>query len=75
VDVIAGSCGQPLLHVRMFVRSVVIEHQMDVEARIDRLLDSTQKSQQLLMPMPGLALADDCSPGRNGRIGWVRPSA
>jgi hypothetical protein len=34
---------------------------MDVEARIDRLLDTTQISPKLLMPMPRLALADDCS--------------
>ena len=43
------------------MRSVAIEHQMDVEARVDRLHDSTQKSQKLLIPITGLALADDYS--------------
>jgi len=45
----------------MLVRSVVIEHQMDIEASVDRLIDTTQKSKKLLIPMPRLALADDCS--------------
>lgn len=39
MDVIVGPHRQPLLHRRVFMRSVVIEHEMDWQTGIDRLID------------------------------------
>jgi len=58
VDVIARSCRQPLLHFGMFVRAVIVENQMDLHARVNGLVDPVEKPQELLVPVPRLALSD-----------------
>ena len=42
----------------MFVGSVIVEDQMNRQFRLDRLVDPFEKVQELLMPVPWLALAD-----------------
>src|ERR1700722_15215770 len=58
MDVVARSRGQPLLPFRGFVGSVVIQNQMDFQARLHRLVDAVEKLQELLMPVPSLAFPD-----------------
>src|SRR5580658_10721869 len=58
---IARPRRQPFLHLGMFVRSVVIQNHVDVQRRIDALVDAIQESQKLLMTMTRLALGDDRS--------------
>ena len=58
MDVIARTRCQPLLHFRVFVGSVVIQNQMDFQARLHGLIDPVEKLQKLLMPVPGLAFPD-----------------
>ena len=43
MDVIARLHGEPLLHRWVFMRSVVVEHEMDLQTRIDRLIDPIQE--------------------------------
>src|SRR5882757_6362161 len=42
----------------MFVGSVVIEHEVNVESGIDELINTVEESQKLLTTMPRLAFAD-----------------
>ena len=44
MNVIAGSLRQPLLHRRVFMGSVVVEHEMNLQTGIDRLIDPIQES-------------------------------
>ena len=41
------------------MRSIVVEDEVDVEGRIGRRLDAVEKTQELLMPVFGMALSDD----------------
>ena len=43
MDVITWPCRQPLLHLRVFVGSVVIQDQMDVQASLYAIVDPVQK--------------------------------
>ena len=58
MDVITRSCCQPLLNFQVFVGSVVIQNQMDFQARLHGLVDPVEKPQELPMPVPGLAYPD-----------------
>ncbi len=55
--------------------SVVVQNEMNVQARVNGLLDAVEESEKLLMPMPRLALADDRAlqnvPGGKQRCGPV----
>ena len=42
----------------MLVGSIVIQNQMDFKARLDELVDSVEKPQELLMPVPRLSFSD-----------------
>lgn len=59
VHVIPRVFGQPCLDLRVLMRSVVIDDQMHVKFRRNRLINVLQKGQKLLMPMTRLALCDD----------------
>src|SRR5579863_10780580 len=52
---------QPFLHLGMFMGSVVVQNHVDVQRRIDPLVDAIQEAQKLLMTMAWLALGDDRS--------------
>ena len=43
MDVIAGPYSQPLLHRGVFMRSVVVEHEMDLQRGIDELIDPIEE--------------------------------
>ena len=58
VEMEARMFREPGLHLGRLVRSVVIEHEMDVEWRSHAAVDPTQEADELLRAMPGLALAD-----------------
>ena len=58
MDVIVRSRRQPLLHLRVFVGSVVIQNQMDFQTRLYGLVNPVEKPQKLQMPVPGLAFPD-----------------
>jgi len=61
VHVVTRPCWQPTFHFRLFVSSIVVEHQMNRQLSIDRLVDPIKKVQELLMPMPRLAFANHSS--------------
>jgi len=65
VQRITRSPGQSLLHLWMLVGSVVIEHQMDVQSRINGLINATEEAQELLVRVAGMAL------GNNGPLKHV----
>ncbi len=54
----AGMTGEPLSHLRMFVRCVVIENDMNDFAGRHLRLDSVEKASELLMPVPLHAAAN-----------------
>ncbi len=57
MDVIPRPCGQPLLHFRMLVRSIVVEDEMNIEISGDGVVYPLQKTEKLLMPVSRLAFA------------------
>ena len=59
---------QPGPHGRMFMRAVVVQNEVEVEARGERAVELAKKLQELLMPMPAVALADDL-PGQHVQRG------
>lgn len=58
VRVIARSCGQPVFHCGMLVGAIVIQDQMDLQIRLNGLVDPVEKSQKLLIPVPRQTFAD-----------------
>src|SRR5438876_3059815 len=50
---------QPSLHVRLFMSSIVVHDQMELESRGKLPIQPAQESQPLLMAMPGVAFTDD----------------
>ena len=50
---------QPGPHVRMLVSGVVVADQVDLQTAGNVALDRAQEREELLVPMPGWALADD----------------
>jgi hypothetical protein len=63
VQMKARPTREPGLHSRMFVRAVVIGDQVHVELFGNTAFNVTQKAQELLMPMPRLALSNDTAIG------------
>src|SRR5271170_5487960 len=49
---------QPRLHVRRFMRAVVVHHQVQLQRRGKLSVQAAQKFQPLLMPMAAVALAN-----------------
>lgn len=49
---------QPPLHLRRFMRPVIVHDQMDRQARLHRLLHLLQKTQELLMPVPAVTFTN-----------------
>src|SRR5690349_2009314 len=58
VQMIAPPRCQPLLHRWMLVGSVVIEHRVDVQSRINGLINATEEAQELLVTVAGMALGN-----------------
>lgn len=58
MHVIAWPFGQPFLYLRVFVCSIVIQYEMDIEFGLDRPLNPIEKPEKLLMPVACLALTD-----------------
>ena len=58
VDVIAGVACQPLSHFAHLVRTVVVHDQVNVKATREILLDLIEKTQELLMAVASVAIAD-----------------
>ena len=50
---------QPGLHLGVFVRTVVIQHQMELQLFGKLVVQSAQESQKLLLAMPRKALTND----------------
>src|SRR5450759_1956732 len=50
---------EPSLHLGMLVRAIVVHHQVQGHLARKLLVQTAQKFQKLLMPMPLVALADD----------------
>src|SRR3954447_9203620 len=61
VQMIARPPCQPLLHLWMFVGPVATEHQVDVQSRINGLINATEEAQKLLVTVAGMALGNDGS--------------
>ena len=49
---------QPRLHVRLFMRAVVVHHQVQLQLRGKLSVQAAQKFQPLLMPMAAVALSN-----------------
>ena len=58
VQMVARPLGQPALHRNVLVRGVVVQHQMDVQVRRHLLVDQPPEREELLAPVPRLALDD-----------------
>nr|SPD49175.1 protein of unknown function [Cupriavidus taiwanensis] len=64
VHVTARAFGQPCLDLGMLVSGVVVRDHVDVQFCWNGLVNVVQKRDELLVPMPGLALRNDL--GRRG---------
>jgi hypothetical protein len=51
--------GEPCLHLRRFVRPVVVEHEMQIEVLLHASVDPPQEADELFRPVTRLAFADD----------------
>ena len=58
VEVDAWVLLEPVLHIGMLVGGVVVQDEVEFEVGIGLLLDSPQKTQELLMPVARQALMD-----------------
>lgn len=52
---------EPSLHIRMLVRPVVIQDEMEQDLAWELPVEGTQEAEELLIPMPLIAAADDLS--------------
>ena len=59
VHLIAGVIGEPLFDVRVLVGSVVVKDQVHGQARIGFRIHLVQEADELLVPVPGLAVANN----------------
>ena len=53
--------GQPVAHLGLLVGAVVVEHDVDQLAGRHRALEGIEEAQELLMPVPLHAAADDAA--------------
>src|SRR5512133_4348143 len=58
VDVIARVTRQPRSHLADPVRAVIVHDQVDVKTAGEIGIDVVEESQELLMPVPAVAIAD-----------------
>jgi len=63
VDVITRVSCQPCSHLFHLVRTVVVQHQVDVQATGEVRIDVIEKPQKLLMPVLPVTIADVDSAG------------
>jgi len=63
--------GEPLLHLWVFVRSVVVENQVDRQAGVSRRVNLFQEADELLVPVPRLAVSNHLT-RRNVQCGKQR---
>ncbi len=68
VNVVARVSREPLLHFRMFVRSVVVENQVNGQTAISRRIDLLEEAYKFLVPMLRLAVSNHLS-GNNVQRG------
>ena len=55
---VAGPLSEPFFQLRVLMRPVVIQHEMNIQIRFDGRVDLIQETKKLLMTVFGLALAD-----------------
>jgi hypothetical protein len=67
VQMPAGTGRQLCFDLRVLVRRVVIDDQLDVEIRAHRGFDRAQEAERFLMPVPRLALIAAAQMGRTAR--------
>ena len=60
---VAAPLGQPALHRVMLVRGVVVQLQIDVQMCRHIFVDQPQEREELLAPVPRLALGDPLAGG------------
>lgn len=63
VNLVSGSLRQPCAHLLVFVSSVIVDDQMNVEFGGDALVQAAQEREKLLMPVSRLAFREDRSGG------------
>ena len=63
VDLISCVIRKPLLYVRVFVGSIVVENEVNTQARRRSRFDLIEEAQEFLVAVPWLALADDLTRG------------
>jgi hypothetical protein len=59
VDHETGMLAEPCLHLRGTVSAVIIDHQVQGYFARKLAVDATQEFQELLMPVPLMAVSDD----------------
>ena len=57
----AGMTFQPVLHVVMLMRSIIVDDEMERHLTRKVLVQNAQEAEKLLMPMALIALSDDLS--------------
>jgi len=60
---VASMVRKPILHVRVLVGSVVLEDEVNSQVGRSRSVNLFEETQEFLMAVPGLALADDLTRG------------
>ena len=72
MNVVAGTPSEPSADFGMFVSSVVIDDEMDVEVVRHTAVDLTQESEELLMTVSRFTAGDDSPrwPHREPRTEW-----
>ena len=63
MQVEAGPFREPGPDLRVLVRRVVVDHQVEIEVARDIGFDVLQEAQELLMSVAGAALRDDLTVG------------
>src|SRR6185437_15602163 len=63
VNLVSRPLRQPGPYLRMLVRSVIIDDEVNVKFGRDALVQSAQKREELLMPMTRLAFGEHCTGG------------
>jgi hypothetical protein len=67
----AGMLGEPHFDVRVVVGAVVIDDQVDLQARRHRRIDGAQEPEELVVTVPVETLADQLC--RSARPAWTCP--
>jgi hypothetical protein len=63
MSVISGMPHQPVANFRDFMGAVVVHDEMHIQARGKIVIDLIEEQQELLMPMPAVAITYDHTRG------------